>query len=268
MTDQLITPSTLANDAVHAAPLLLPGVLHIVEAVLILVIGIWLSGRAEHYTTRLLARTHRFDEMLQGFFGNLVRYGMLTLVGLTVLAQFGVQTTSLVAVIGAASLAIGLALQGTLSNLAAGVMLLIFRPFRIGHHIIVGANDGKVHELTLFWTEIITDANVQILIPNSSVWGQPLKNLSTYDQPAGRQVARFPLPVGQNLSSLRDRLLPQVSTLARVANKPEPEIMFDRASADNTLILTVKFTSQGDDDEARSAVVEAVEAALHPVAAA
>jgi small conductance mechanosensitive channel len=265
VTNNLLTPASLATDAAHAAPLLLPGILHLFEAVLILIIGIWISGRVEYWTKHLLARTHRFDEMLQVFFGNLARYAVLTLVGLTVLAQFGVQTTSLVAVIGAASLAIGLALQGTLSNLAAGVMLLIFRPFRLGHHVIVGANDGKVRELTLFWTEIVTDANVQILIPNSSVWGQALKNLSTYPQPAARLAARFPLPAGEDLPALKTRLLPIVTGLDRVAKEPVPDIMFDRATADNTLLLYVKFTSLGDDDEARSAVIEAVEAALHPV---
>ena len=99
------------------------------------------------------------------------------------LSQFGIQTTSLVAVIGAASLAVGLALEGTLSNLAAGMMLLIFRPFRVGHKVQVDGSLGTVKELSLFWTELVTDDKVQIIVPNGGVWGQPLRNFSIYPAP-------------------------------------------------------------------------------------
>ena len=84
---------------------------------------------------------------------------------LAVLSQFGIQTTSLIAVLGAAGLATGLALQGTLSNLAAGVMLLIVRPFRIGHKVQIGGNIGTVNALSLFWTELVSDDKVQIIVP-------------------------------------------------------------------------------------------------------
>jgi len=105
---------------------------------------------------------------------------VLTITVLAVLSQFGIQTTSIVAVLGAAGLAVGLALQGTLSHLAAGVMLLIFRPFKIGDTVSVGGAQGVVKALTLFWTEIAGDNNVQIIVPNGGVWGQPLKNLTAY----------------------------------------------------------------------------------------
>ena len=129
----VVNAPVVVTDFRHFLPLLIPGALHVLGAIAILVAGYWISCRAEYYVGRMLARTHRMDEMLQGFFASIARYFLLTVTGLTVLSEFGVQTTSLVAVIGAASLAIGLALQGTLSNLAAGVMLLIFRPFRLGH---------------------------------------------------------------------------------------------------------------------------------------
>ena len=163
--------------------LIVPTSLHVLGAVVILVAGFWFSGRADSLVGKALARTHHVDEMLNGFFGSIARYFVLMITLLAVLSQFGIQTTSLVAVIGAASLAIGLALQGTLSNLAAGVMLLIFRPFRIGQHVVVGGNDGTVKALSLFWTEIVTADNVQVIIPNGSVWGQPLKNMSIYKAP-------------------------------------------------------------------------------------
>lgn len=261
------TQTGLAAEAVRLEPLLLPALLHFTEALLVLVIGIWASGKAESVTRRVLARSQRFDQMLQSFFSNIARYFVLTLTGLTVLSNFGVQTTSLVTVIGAASLAIGLALQGTLSNLAAGVMLLIFRPFRLGHHVQIGGNDGTVRELTLFWTEIVTDGNVQVLIPNSGVWGQAIKNLSSYAPPVARSAVCFPLPGAGDLPGLKTKLLPIIAGLDKVAKDPAPELLFDRASGDNSLLLCAKFTPQGDGDEAKSAVIEAVEAALHPVAA-
>jgi len=255
----------LAAEFRHAIPLLIPGALHVLEALVILAIGIWIAGKSDRITNRMLEKAGHFDEMLRGFFGNIVRYFILTITGLTVLGQFGVQTASLVTVIGAASLAIGLALQGTLSNLAAGVMLLIFRPFRLGHNVTVGGNTGTVHTLTLFWTEIVTDTNAQILVPNSSVWGQALRNTSIYPQSAKRISVRFPLPGNTDLATTRTRALGVISGLERVSPEPPPEIMFDRSTTDYTLLLYVKFTPKGDDDEASSAVIEAVETELRPV---
>lgn len=244
----------------HFLPLLISGALRVIGAIFILGIGWWLSGKAEHFVFKTLARSHHLDEMLRGFFANITRYFVLTITGLTVLSQFGVQTTSLVAVIGAASLAIGLALQGTLSNLAAGVMLLIFRPFRLGHHIQVGANDGTVRDLTLFWTEIVTDGNVQIIIPNSSVWGQALKNLSVYPQPAATTELRIPVTDAEHLSAARDQILGIVSAMPGVAKTPAPVVTLDRSATDNSLQLLVKFTANAPDpDIVKGEIIEAVQ---------
>ena len=146
---------------------------------------------------RAFSRTPHFDPMLRGFFGSLARYLVLTVTVLAVLSEFGIQTTSLVAVIGAAGLAVGLALQGTLSNLAAGIMLLIFRPFKIGHKVQIGGNIGTVKELTLFWTELETDDKVQVIVPNGGVWGQPLRNYSIYPNSAAYRRGAFPNRRGQ-----------------------------------------------------------------------
>jgi len=108
-----------------------------VYAILLLIIGWWLSGAAQRSVSRLLTVAHRVDALVTAFLASLARYATLALVGIAVLQLFGIQTASLIAVLGAASLAIGLALQGTLSNLAAGVMLLIFRPFHIGDDVEV-----------------------------------------------------------------------------------------------------------------------------------
>src|SRR5215467_10638740 len=175
-------------------PLMVSNTLNALGAILILLIGLWLSGRADRLAVTMLRRTPHVDPMLQSFFGSLARYLVLTVTVLAVLSQFEIQTASLVAVLGAAGLAVGLALQGTLSNLAAGVMLLIFRPFRIGHRVQIGGNTGTVKDLSLFWTELLSDENVQIIVPNGGVWGQPLRNFSVYAAPPHTGEARFRIP--------------------------------------------------------------------------
>src|SRR3954451_13779669 len=116
----------LAGNFSALLPLIVSHALNGIGALVILLIGLWLSGKADALAVRMLSRTPHFDPMLKSFFGSVARYLILTVTVLAVLSQFGIQTTSLIAVLGAASLAIGLALQGTLSNLAAGVMLPIF----------------------------------------------------------------------------------------------------------------------------------------------
>ncbi len=171
-------------------PLIVTNALNLLGAIIILLIGLWLSGKAHLLVVSALSRTPHFDAMLKGFFGSLARYLALTVTLLAVLSQFGIQTTSLIAILGAAGLAVGLALQGTLSNLAAGIMLLIFRPFRTGHKVQVGGSVGTVTELSLFWTELVTDDKVQIIVPNGGVWGQPLRNFSILsgDSTSGRSA--------------------------------------------------------------------------------
>ena len=198
-------------------PLIVSNALNVLGAILILLIGLWLAGKADQIVVRLLSQAPHFDAMLKSFFGSLARYLVLTVTGLAVLSEFGIQTTSLIAVLGAAGLAVGLALQGTLSNLAAGVMLLIVRPFRIGHKVQIGGNIGTVKELSLFWTELVSDDKVQIIVPNGGVWGQALHNFSVYSAPPPAGEARFRIPEGTELDraikkGARDRGGPSACT--------------------------------------------------------
>ncbi len=236
----------LAADPQVILPFVLSNAMHFLGAVLILIIGFWVSGRADFLVGRALRKTKHVDEMLRGFFSSIARYFVLTITALAVLSQFGIQTTSLVAVIGAASLAIGLALQGTLSNLAAGVMLLIFRPFRIGHSVTVGGNTGTVRALSLFWTEIVTDANVQIIIPNGSVWGQPIKNMTTYTAPVATAQMIVPVPACWSLNDARNRITDIVKATAKVLPNPAPSVLLDRGGANNDLQFVITFAPEGD----------------------
>lgn len=167
--------STLANDVI--AFITLYG-LSVIGAFIILVIGLWVAGWASRVTLRAMRRAKYVDPTLCTFFASLVKYLIIVLTGITVLGKFGVQTASLLTVMGAAGLAIGLALQGTLSHVAAGIMLLIFRPFREGDQIETGAAKGKVIEVTLFVTHIVDPDGVFTIVPNSLLWGTAIRNLS------------------------------------------------------------------------------------------
>jgi small conductance mechanosensitive channel len=250
----------LVSDPVLILPFLLNNALHILGAVAIFVIGFWIAGRADYLVARVLRKSKHIDEMLRGFFSSIARYFVLTITLLAVLSQFGIQTTSLVAVIGAASLAIGLALQGTLSNLAAGVMLLIFRPFRIGHAVTVGGNTGTVRGLSLFWTEIVTDANTQVIIPNGSVWGQPIRNMSTYTAPVSTAQLRVPVPSGWGLNDACARINDIVIATPKVLAAPPPSVLLDRGGPDNAMQIVITFAPEGDTAGAiRSEILRAID---------
>jgi small conductance mechanosensitive channel len=236
----------LATNPALIVSFVVSNLLHVLGALAILGIGFWVAAKADYLVGRALRKTKHVDDMLRGFFSSIARYFVLTVTVLAVLSQFGIQTTSLVAVIGAASLAIGLALQGTLSNLAAGVMLLIFRPFRIGNSVTVGGNTGTVRALSLFWTEIVTDANVQVIIPNGSVWGQPIRNMSAYDAPVPTAELRMPVPAGLPLNEAREKILAIVEATPKVLPAPAPHVLLDRGGADNAMQMVATFAPDGD----------------------
>jgi small conductance mechanosensitive channel len=222
-------------------PLIVSNALNMLGAILILLIGLWLAGKADQVVVRMLSRAPHFDAMLKSFFGSLARYLVLTVTVLAVLSQFGIQTTSLIAVLGAAGLAIGLALQGTLSNLAAGVMLLIVRPFRIGHKVQIGGNTGTVNALSLFWTELVSDDKVQIIVPNGGVWGQALRNFSVYPAPPHAGEVRFRIPEGIVLDPAIDKVGAIVKADPRVLADPAPSVLLDHTADDSTIEIVVVF---------------------------
>lgn len=150
-------------------------------ALAIVIGGFWLSGFISKRIRNLPEKNENFDPMLARFVASIARWAILIFAGIFVLGTFGIQTTSLAAAIGSVGIAIGLALQGTLGHLAAGVMLVVFRPFELGHFITVAGQSGTVKEITFFTTELVTPDNVQIIIPNGDVWSSAIVNFSAYD---------------------------------------------------------------------------------------
>ena len=159
--------------------------LQVISAILILIVGFWIAGFLKFRIEKLILKTGKADELLAGFLSILVKYIILAVTILAVLNKFGVETASLIAVLGAAGLAIGLALQGTLRNVAAGVMLMFLRPFKVGQFVEVSGQAGVVKGVSLFTTELATGDNIQIVMPNAQVWGSAIKN---YNAHATRRV--------------------------------------------------------------------------------
>lgn len=138
-------------------------------------ISSWLQRRITHGL-----RDRKFDETLAIFFGNLLRWMILIASVLACLSVFGIETTSFAAVIGAAGLAVGLAFQGTLSNFSAGVMLLVFRPFKVGDYVIAGGKEGTVAEIGLFVTAVDSPDNRRFYVPNTAIGSAVIENYSAH----------------------------------------------------------------------------------------
>lgn len=191
-------------------------------AVLMLVVGWTISSWSGRALKRVLGRSETVDPMLRGFFASLLRYAILAITVIAVLNQFGVQTASLIAVLGAAGLAIGLALQGTLSNLAAGVMILLFRPFRVGDYVEVAGLAGTVQGVNLFLTELVTPDNVQILAPNGQVWGSAVTNYSFHD--TRRLDLVVGIDYGDDIEAAKATILDLLQADPRVMADPAPMV--------------------------------------------
>lgn len=198
---------------------------NLAAAVLILIGTAIIANWAARLTRRALDSVQKrrgTDPTLRIFAASVVRYTVVIIGGMVVLQQLGVKTTSIIAAIGAASLAIGLAMQGALSNVAAGVMILVLRPFGVGDIVESIGRTGRVRAVDLFVTELATLDNLKIVIPNSKIFGDVIVNHSFHD--LRRADAVFRLPLTSNLAPLLNRLRERLLADPRVLKDPPPLI--------------------------------------------
>jgi small conductance mechanosensitive channel len=189
--------------------------------VLVVLTVAWLMASwAQRGIVRAFGGTH-VDATLSRFLASAVRYGVLVVALVSCLSTFGITATSFAAVLGAAGIAIGLAFQGTLSNFAAGLMLLIFRPFRVGDTIKAGGYSGTVKALELFSTVLITSDNRRVVLPNTSLSNQPLENVTYY--PRRRAEILLPFSLRVNADRVLSRLIAQAVELPDVHPEPAPD---------------------------------------------
>lgn len=218
--------------------------LQVIGAIAILIIGWMAAGWISSAVGKALRRSERMDETLARFFVSAVRYLVLVITVIMMLSQFGVQMASLLVVLSTAGLAVGLALQGTLSNVAAGVMLLLFRPFKIGDFVDVGGHAGTIQAISLFVTEMSTPDNVHIVVPNSQVWGSSVVNFSH------NATRRVDIVVGIGYEDDIDKAMTTITGVIEADDRshaePAPMVAVTDLG-DNSVNFTVRIWCNGSD---------------------
>ena len=225
--------STFAESIAERLAVVLPNA---AVALILLAIGWAFAGWAERAVGRLMDKA-QIEPTLHGVTTAIVRYGSLVLVVVAALGQLGIQTTSVLAALGAIGLAIGLALQGTLSNIAAGIMLLWLRPFRVGDYIEAGNVAGTVKELGLFASQLHSWDGIYQFVPNSELWNKRIVNYSRLER---RLVdLKFGVSYSDDIERGRDVLLSLAKRDERVLADPPPECFVDQLG-DSAVVLALR----------------------------
>lgn len=230
-----ITEFSLAD--VFSSEWLASMTLNVVAAVSILILTVAIAKFARTRIVKIGLKYEDLDDTLFLFLGKIAYFLVLIFGGTVVLGRFGIQTTSIVALLGAAGLAIGLALQGTLSNFAAGVMLIVFRPFKVGDYISVAGESGTVAMISIFTTELTTPDNVQIIVPNGQVWGSAITNYSAHEK--RRVDFVFGVSYDTDLKKAEKVLSDIISKDSRIDSEPEPFIKIGNLN-DSSVDFTIR----------------------------
>lgn len=239
--DQLLAPETRAR----IIELAIQWGTNALGALVVFILGMWLAGKLKNLVVKAVKRAPNLDDTLAHFFGSLVYYLIVAFVVIAVLSMFGIQTTGLAALIGAAGLAIGLALQGTLGHLASGVMLLAFRPFKIGDYIEAAGEAGTVKEISLFTTILATVDNVKVIVPNGDIWSGAITNYSGYDQ--RRVDFVFGISYDSDIDKAMAAIRSEIEKDGRIINTPaEPQIVVSNLG-DSSVDITVRVWCERPD---------------------
>ena len=212
-------------------------------ALVALVIGWWLIGRLSTRVTVLLQKSHA-DQTLQTFIASLISLTLKVLLLVNCISMVGIQTTSFIAMIGAAGLAVGLALQGSLSNFAGGVLILIFRPFKVGDSIEALGVSGTVDSIQIFHTTLRTSDNRTIIIPNGSLSNGLIINVAR--QSTRRSELVFWVPFDCDLEDVRNTVLKLSSEDARMINEPAPAVFTPEMSGEGIKVVLFVCTKSSD----------------------
>jgi small conductance mechanosensitive channel len=215
----------------------------ILGALTILVVGWIIVGWIQRRVTVFLGRS-KVDQTLQPIIASVVRYILMIFILIAVLAQFGVQTASIIAALGAAGLAIGLALQGTLQNIAAGFMLLFLRPFKVGDYIDAEGRTGTVDEIGLFVTQMTTLEGVFVSVPNSQLWGSMIHNYSRL--PNRRVDVVVGIAYGDDIESGQAALMALMGSDPRILGDPASQVLV-KELADSSVNLNLRCWCKTED---------------------
>jgi small conductance mechanosensitive channel len=232
---------------------IMPWGIRIITALAIFIIGRWVAKGIARFVDKLMQRAG-VDQMLIHFLHNIFYTLMLIVVVLAALEQLGVKTTSALAILGAAGLAVGLSLQSSLSNFASGVMLIIFRPFKVGDFIEAAGISGVVEKISVFSTVLRTGDNREVIVPNGSIYGGTIVNFSA------RDTRRIDLVIGigyeDDMRKARDLIQAVLDADERVLKDPAPVILVMEL-ADSSVNFAVRpWVNSGDYWPTRSDLLE------------
>ncbi|WP_043420054.1 mechanosensitive ion channel family protein [Cupriavidus basilensis] len=243
MNLNFIEPQKLEAAWAYLLQLVVQQGLNCIAAVLILILGWWLSGRARAAVLRAFDRP-AVDATLRPMLASVTQWIVRVITVVLVLSQFGVQTASIIAMLGAAGLAIGLALQGTLQNIAAGIMLVLLRPFRVGQYIDAQGVAGTVRETGLFMTELTTSDGVCLRVPNGKIWGSAITNYS--ENPTRRLDIEVTVTFGADIQAALDALRAMLAAEGRILADPASEVMVINYAAQGVTLNVRCWVAAGD----------------------
>ena len=224
--------------------LAIDGGIALLTAILTLIVGFWIAGRVGKAIKRFLDSREGIDDTLKPVLVGIGRYTIIVATLVAVLSEFGVEIASIIAVLGAIGLAVGLALQGTLSNVAAGVMLLTLRPFKIGDFVTIGGDSGSVVQISIFSTELKRADGVYITVPNSNIWGASITNFSRNGTRRVDVIAS--ISYGDDLDKAIPLLEGLMTSHEKVLKDPEP-VVFLNAMAASSIDLQIRCWVNTDD---------------------
>lgn len=234
--EKLTDPAALADAA-------LPLVINVIAALLIFFIGKWVVARIVALMKKALLKRN-VDETLTNFIGNIAFALGVAVVLISALGRIGVDTTSAAAVLGGAALAVGLALQGQLSSFAAGVMLILFRPFRRGHFVQVAGQMGTVEDISIVATRLASTDNQEVTIPNAQVWSNVITNYSA--KPTRRVDLLVSIAYSADLRRAKDILLNIMQGESRLLEEPAPSVVVTSLSDSSVDFAVRGFCNTGD----------------------
>jgi Small-conductance mechanosensitive channel len=217
--------------------------LHLIGALLVLLVGMWIARRLANFAQGALGRAS-FDSTLSGLLRNLIYGVLVALLVVTALGVLGVPSAPMVAALGTAGLAIGLALQGSLSNLAWGVLLAVFRPFRVGDYVTAGGIEGTVASLNLMHTLLILPDNREAIVPNGKIGSDAILNFNR------RGTRRFELKFGVAYRDDTDKVIATISQLIaadkRILKDPAPSASIENLTGQTVNLVLRGWTQSGD----------------------
>lgn len=217
--------------------------LQIIAALVILVLGFWASKLIRNGIRRLMQK-NKVDETLTSFVCNLSYAALLVFVIIAAVNKLGFQTTSFIAIIGAAGLAIGLALQGSLSNFAAGVLMIIFRPFKAGDYIEGGGTAGTVEEIEIFTTKLVSPDNKYIIVPNAKMLSDNIVNYSTKE--TRRVTLTFGISYADDIDTARSVIQEIIDQDERILQDPKPAILVSTLGESSVDLSVRAWTKNAD----------------------